>query len=67
MSKKKHQKLKVRRMLYTFYSYMCTILILCIEKVEKKNLLFDFFSNHDVFNYGSKIIFFFFLISIDNR
>ena len=59
MSKKKHQKLKVRRMLYTFYSYMCTILILCIEKVEKKNLLFDFFSNHDVFNYGSKISFFF--------
>ena len=61
MSKKKHQKLKVRRMLYTFYSYMCTILILCIEKVEKKNLLFDFFSNHDVFNYGSKISFFFFI------
>ena len=36
MSKNKYQKLKVRRMLYTFYSYMCTILISCIEKVENK-------------------------------
>ena len=34
--KKKHQKLKVGKMLHTFYRYMCTILISYVEKVKKK-------------------------------
>ena len=57
--KKKNQKLKARRILYTVYCYMCTILISYVEKV-RKNWLLDFFSNCescDLFNYGSKISF----------
>ena len=33
--KKKHQKLKVGKMLYTFYRYTCTVLISYVEKVKK--------------------------------
>jgi len=40
VSKEKYQKLKVRRMLYTFYCYMCKILISCVEKVQKKRKIF---------------------------
>ena len=57
--KKKHQKLKVGKMLCTFCPYTCTILISYVEKV-RKNWLLDFFSNCescDLFNYGSKISF----------
>ena len=63
---KKHQKLKVKRILYTFYYYMCKISILYVEKVKKTKIkwLLSFFSNCDVFNYGSKISFL--KISIDN-
>ena len=51
---------------------MCTILISCVEKVKKKKKyiyiyiyiwLLGFFSNCDVFNYASKIIFFFIFIN----
>ena len=66
--KKKNQKLKVGKMLYTFYRYTCTILISYVKKVKKKKKkakwLLGFFSNCDVFNYGSKISFL--KISIDN-
>ena len=34
--KKKHQKLKVGKMLYKFYRYTCTILISYVEKVKKE-------------------------------
>ena len=33
--KNKHQKLKVRIILYTFNCYMCTILISCVKEVRK--------------------------------
>ena len=64
--KKKNQKLKVGKMLYTFYRHTCTILISYVEKLKKKcaKWLLGFFSNCDVFNYGSKISFL--KISIDN-
>ena len=51
---------KVRRKLYTFYCYMCTILISCVKKVEKIKWLLGFFSNCNVFNYGTFQINFFF-------
>ena len=57
-------------MLCTFCPYTCTILISYVEKVKKRKRkkeakwLLGFFSNCDVFNYGSKISFL--KISIDN-